>query len=796
VLKTNNEKLPDVSKKVLSHFSKAEIRLIKATFKDLAMRSPGNTIDRNTFLKHFPLPGLHGEQLFDIFDYKNTGVLDYGEFITGFALCCKGSPEEKSDLIFRIYDITKDGNVSKSELKTMLYQVPGKALEALSGTGKQQQEVEVVENDKGIKNGDKKKDKGKDNSIEKENLSVKTSTSTATATPETAIAKQIEEKGKVIDKIIEEAFEKCDLDRSGKLSFEQFKLWVTRKPQVMELLDSAFDFMHQPPPSPVVAGNQVPASPTKIFGMLSPGIPRRRNSGINILGLEREASTPQDNSGSNSFGPDSVNSQDGTTPGIDISALSKEGWLAKKGRRFQRLQNRLYKLQGNIMFYFGSKNSTTPKGVILLTGCFVDPIATQMTGPESNLFGFKIVTGVGGVRDSRIFYAKTEEERDSWVEILRSAGRDRKFISGYIWKEKIGTGKFSNVYKCERRSNGEAFAVKVIKKKHISEEENELLRTEIAILRLVAHRNIVKLIDVFETLEHIYIVMELLEGGELYHHIVGRSRFCEYEAYILLSQLADGLDYLHSAGVVHRDLKPENILLKNKTKQGSRLDSSFEIKLSDFGLSKLVAPNEIMKLPCGTISYVAPEVLSLKGYGIEADLWSMGVIMYLVLRGKLPFNSEEKEDIIEEILHDDLEWEKDRIWSQVSLKLVDLISGLLHKDPSKRLTAAQVKQHPWMIEMKEAHSLDATDAENTPIKLQVKVNNIPNPPSHNSENKSSPLGTTDGENTPIKLLVEVSNIPNPPSRDSEKQSSPSGAPLTKDNAQADAVDKPEVNEEK
>ena len=104
------------------------MRLIKATFKDLSLRSPGNTIDKRTFLHHFPLPGLHGEQLFDIFDIKQTGVIDFEEFISGIALCTKGAFEEKLELVFRICDITKDGEISAEELTTMLHQVPKDAL--------------------------------------------------------------------------------------------------------------------------------------------------------------------------------------------------------------------------------------------------------------------------------------------------------------------------------------------------------------------------------------------------------------------------------------------------------------------------------------------------------------------------------------------------------------------------------------------------------------------------------------------------------------------------------------------
>jgi calcium/calmodulin-dependent protein kinase I len=210
------------------------------------------------------------------------------------------------------------------------------------------------------------------------------------------------------------------------------------------------------------------------------------------------------------------------------------------------------------------------------------------------------------------------------------------------FQKEIGSGRFSKVYEATNKATGAVVAVKLITKADLKEvnpvtffpqvlgchlmacllqNERELLRTEIAVLKLVKHPHIVRLEDVFETPQTIYIVMERVKGGELFHRIVGRPRFTEPEARALVIPLLQAVAYIHGMGIIHRDIKPENILCGN---------SLTDIKLADFGLSKLVTPQEIMKMACGTLSYVAPEVLTMKGYGKEADLWSVGVILYLM----------------------------------------------------------------------------------------------------------------------------------------------------------------------
>ena len=177
-----------------------------------------------------------------------------------------------------------------------------------------------------------------------------------------------------------------------------------------------------------------------------------------------------------------------------------------------------------------------------------------------------------------------------------------------------------------------------------------------------------------------------MRGGELYARIVGRPRFSEAEARVVIMPIVESVFYLHQLGIVHRDIKPENILCGNEPG---------DITIADFGLSKLVAPREQLRAACGTLSYVAPEVLEQRGYGKLADLWSVGVILFLLLRGQLPFDGSTKEEIIRQTTVAALPLSDD-VWCTTSAEARDLVQLLLKKDPRERISAQQVLEHPWI----------------------------------------------------------------------------------------------------
>jgi len=209
-----------------------------------------------------------------------------------------------------------------------------------------------------------------------------------------------------------------------------------------------------------------------------------------------------------------------------------------------------------------------------------------------------------------------------------------KITDNYDIKDELGKGAFSIVKAAVNKKTGEKVAVKIINKAKAanSEADAKRLQTEVEILKKVKHPNIISLKDMYETSEELYLIMELVTGGELFDKIVEKGQYSEKEAAAMVKKILSAVDYLHQNNIAHRDLKPENLLLKG-------VDDT-EVMISDFGLSKIVGVQSMMDTACGTPYYVAPEVLSASGYDKEVDLWSIGVITYLLLCGFPPFYGE------------------------------------------------------------------------------------------------------------------------------------------------------------
>ncbi|KAK7121765.1 hypothetical protein R3I93_022752 [Phoxinus phoxinus] len=255
-------------------------------------------------------------------------------------------------------------------------------------------------------------------------------------------------------------------------------------------------------------------------------------------------------------------------------------------------------------------------------------------------------------------------------------------------KEILGTGAFSEVVLAQEKATGDMYAVKCIPKKALRGKESGI-ENEIAVLRKVKHENIVALEDIYESPSHLYLIMQLVSGGELFDRIVERGFYTEQDASALIKQVLDAVNYLHSLGIVHRDLKPENLLYFNPNEES-------KIMISDFGLSKMEdATNDIMSTACGTPGYVAPEVLAQKPYSKAVDCWSIGVIAYILLCGYPPFYDENDSKLFEQILRAEYEFDSP-YWDDISDSAKDFISNLMQKDPEKRLTCDEALLHPWI----------------------------------------------------------------------------------------------------
>ncbi|XP_008202852.1 serine/threonine-protein kinase GA29083 [Nasonia vitripennis] len=254
----------------------------------------------------------------------------------------------------------------------------------------------------------------------------------------------------------------------------------------------------------------------------------------------------------------------------------------------------------------------------------------------------------------------------------------------------IGDGNFAVVRQCVHKASGTSYALKIIDKNKCQGKESMLAR-EVAILRQVCHPNIISLIEEQETNDHLFLIMELIKGGDLFDAIATATKFSEADASIMISHLCYALAYLHSHQIVHRDVKPENLLVQTN---GNRIHC---LKLADFGLAQVV--QEPLYTICGTPTYVAPEILAEVGYGLKIDVWAAGVILYILLCGFPPFVStdNEQEKLFERILCGQYEFTSP-YWDNISQSAKELISNMLQAQPELRFSAEDVLDHPWLLE--------------------------------------------------------------------------------------------------
>jgi len=259
--------------------------------------------------------------------------------------------------------------------------------------------------------------------------------------------------------------------------------------------------------------------------------------------------------------------------------------------------------------------------------------------------------------------------------------------------ETLGTGHFSKVKLGTHRKTGEKVAIKIILKPKgkKADKQNLMLKAEVDILTKADHPNVVKLYKVHDTPGTLFLVMELLTGGELFDRIVAKGHYSEADARKVTVTMLNSILYLHQLGIAHRDLKPENILLKDKTEDA-------EIKITDFGLSKIFNDSigeVVMKTACGTPGYVAPEVLTAENYTPQVDLWSIGVIVYILLCGFPPFYGDNDNQMFKKIKAGQYKF-LSPYWDPISADAKDFVAKLLVVDWRKRMDAATALKHKWL----------------------------------------------------------------------------------------------------
>ena len=527
---------------------------------------------------------------------------------------------------------------------------------SLDEQNKDTKEVKENKDNKDISNNENDIPLAKSSKSVKSNISILTKTDSDLAIPEEFTNKKIENSVDPYDKNISMVRLNNDVTLED---YNKLKKGKDSKSDLKELMDNS---------------RQRYSSPTKYLS---------EKVGLNSLALmNRNINYEKNLCPINEVENENANNEE------EEKNICYENWVYKLTEN-KKLKKFYLSLINKDIYYYKDQEKKSFLGMHNLSGCFIQEGGEQekIIIENKNFYIFEIY--FNNKSKTRKYYTPNLEICNQFVKKIKEAIGYMKFTDYYDLKEVIGKGKFGVVNLGIHKKTQQQVAVKIINKDSIKTlEDKELVRIEIGILKLCHHPNVVRLLDHLENEDYIFIVMEYIEGGTLGQYLKKKNfNFSERQASTIMSQLASGVKYLHKYGIVHRDLKPDNIMITQQNDFGV-------IKIMDFGLSKIVSTQETMVDGYGTLSYVAPEVLLRTPYNKEVDIWSMGVILYYMLCGHLPFKGNKEVIIAEKIVNDDLEF-NDEEWEVRSKRVKDLINSCLKKEPKERITIDEFLNHPW-----------------------------------------------------------------------------------------------------
>ena len=307
---------------------------------------------------------------------------------------------------------------------------------------------------------------------------------------------------------------------------------------------------------------------------------------------------------------------------------------------------------------------------------------------------------------------------------------------GYILGKTLGTGTYGKVKFAHSLRLNHPVAIKIVSRKVTKDVHLKFLPRELEAMRALKHKNVIELIEVVETRDHVYIVMEMAEGGDLLDYINKKRYLSEDEARLLFHDLVDGLAECHRMKFVHRDLKCENMLL----------DRNLRLKITDFGFARKFSELQKLQTYCGSYAYAAPEIIIGEPYlGRTADVWSIGVILYAMVCGKLPFKDKDAKALLSDVAS------KIHFPSRLDDKCKDLIQGILKFVPKERLTLEEIKHHPWMLATsgKRVQPVIAKPLSEVPPPLPPRTHKKPPPPPAHVHPPPESHHTRDGSPPPL-----------------------------------------------
>ena len=677
---------------------------LKEVFFDLLSRRVKNQNDKNINLKnknliginklifnnYYSLPGIIGERLFHVFDSKRKDIIEFGFFKYGMNTLFCDDYKNILRFIFDFYDFDGDGKISKEDIRTVLSY------------------VEFTN----------KKENNNDNN---KNIEI----NSGTDMNKSLNTKRLYENSVKSQNQLVDILEKCFKDMKELIEFKNFIYIVENINSEIFFMIYIFLLRNRPFSEKTIelykkiSINHSNLSTTntitnqilypdsnyneKIFSFNNSAlsksvfsIPVLYNNNSTINEDKDEVFLDNEINIWKSFyevklSKDILDSMEKMKP-YDIKDEDDNNLLESEKNIFEgflykisngKINKIYFKLFYKDLFFYRQKNDIQHFGMHNLSGLFFIEEKNKVIEDKA-FFSLAIIFPTR----KHIYYCDNESDFQKWSQCLKIATKYSNLNDVFEIKETLGSGSFSLVKLGINKITKEKVAVKIMNKEKMNTTRLESARTEIEIMKICQHPNIIHFIDSNETEDKIYIFMEFCEGGTLYNFLKDRNFILNEDLAVnIVHKICMAVYYFHSFGITHRDLKPENILMTSN-------DDNADIRILDFGLSKIIGPNEKCSEPYGTIIYCAPEIIQDYPYTKNVDSWSIGVITYIMLYGNLPFFDKNRSKLVRLITRENPIFKGPK---QVSEEAKNFVQRLLIKDQNKRMNIKEALEHKWFL---------------------------------------------------------------------------------------------------
>ena len=702
---------------------------LKEVFKDLADRDESNKkkgVMKMAFLDYIKLPIFISEKVFGVLDEDKDGFLNQKEFILGMNRLYNSNFDNTVKLIFEILDFNRDGLIEKDDVKMILGLLPLKTDRNKIKYKYQMESLEEIHQIINLTFGDKKElnlDEFKEVIKEKKsdvflqiicflyqkkpfvdsNITILKSSKKASnlelGTP------QMSKKAKCDNVFLPSPLQNSSLSpafqllQSGKINSpfllsgkpsnekESFNPEISGFKGMIRYHNRNIPKNEDTKNSEINENDddeeevkKIIKSSENVFN--SPSAFLKNSEELSKKIVPFSLVTPEiklkDNSKKDEIPKMSLNNDENQIQS-ENNKISYENYIYKKSDG-NKLKKYYLVLIDKDIYYYKTEQKKEVLGMHNLSGCFFKENSPEKIN-DKIYYCFTIIFP----KKERKYYVGSQEIYNNFVNSLKISFGYLNFFDYYEMLDNLGEGIFGSVKLGVEKKTNQRVAIKIIKKNKAKESDIELVRNEIDIMKLCYHPNVIHLLDHFENGEYIFIVMEYIKGGCLTDYLKKNEfDFSEKRAAEIIYQLAKGLKYLHKYGIIHRDLKPDNIMLTEASDKGN-------VKIMDFGLSKILGKKEKSTDGFGTLTFVSPEVLIRKPYNKEVDIWSLGVILYLMLSGDLPFDDpdDNEQNIAKAIVYQDVKFPSEKFGKR-SKAVIELIQKCLTKDPKARIKIDEI----------------------------------------------------------------------------------------------------------